>query len=77
MLGCACVCFVLAGMLARTHTLLGAGAFWALYMFCFWRFGAYLPGVPPSAQGIFRMQQVLMFLLVCLFAVLLSSMDIS
>ncbi len=27
-------------------------------MYCFWRMGTYLPGVPASDQGIFKMQQV-------------------
>ena len=37
----------------------GAAALFQLaFMYAFWRFGRYWPGVPPAAHGVFRMQQV-------------------
>ena len=47
-----------AGALSRSHTAIGAAAFWLLFMYCFWRMGTYLPGVPIPTNGIFKMQQV-------------------
>ncbi len=51
----ACRC---EGILRRSHNAAGAGLFWCIYMYCFWRMGTYLPGVPAPVQGIFKMQQV-------------------
>lgn len=38
---------------------MGAALVWAGFMYCFWRLGNYLPGVPPPTDGIFRMQQAI------------------
>ncbi|GAX79959.1 hypothetical protein CEUSTIGMA_g7398.t1 [Chlamydomonas eustigma] len=46
-----------AGNMQKTHIAVGAGFVWMLYMYCFWRMGTYLPGVPVPEQGIFKMQQ--------------------
>ncbi len=31
---------------------------WMGLMYCFWRMGTYLPGVPAPVEGIFKMKQV-------------------
>lgn len=49
---------VAAGLVRKAHTLAGAALVWCGFVYCFWRMGTYLPGVPPATQGIFRMQQV-------------------
>ncbi|KAG2434194.1 hypothetical protein HXX76_007920 [Chlamydomonas incerta] len=48
-----------AGTLRRGQVAVGAGLVWAGLMYCFWRLGNYLPGVPPPTDGIFRMQQAI------------------
>lgn len=51
-------CVVAAGSLRRGQVATGAFVVWCCFMYCFWRLGHYLPGVPPATNGIFRMQQV-------------------
>ncbi len=51
-------CVAAAGSLRRGQVATGAFVVWCCFMYCFWRLGHYLPGVPPATNGIFRMQQV-------------------
>lgn len=37
----------------------GAALLMVAFMYAFWRFGRYWPGVPPAVHGIFRLQQVI------------------
>ncbi|GLC40488.1 hypothetical protein PLESTF_000807700 [Pleodorina starrii] len=48
-----------AGSLRRSQVAVGAGLFWLAFMYCFWRLGNYLPGVPPATDGVFHMRQAI------------------
>lgn len=40
-----------SGVLHKHHSLMMAGLTWLAFMYCFWRMGYYLPGVPPPGDG--------------------------
>mmetsp|Transcript_13087 Transcript_13087/g.28118 ORF Transcript_13087/g.28118 Transcript_13087/m.28118 type:complete len:483 (+) Transcript_13087:244-1692(+) len=47
------------GTLRPLHAAGGAALVWGAYMYCFWRMGNSLPGVPAPDEGIFRMKQAI------------------
>ena len=55
---CCPPCFPLKATLRREQAAAGAVVLWMGLMYCFWRMGTYLPGVPAPVEGIFRMKQV-------------------
>ena len=48
-----------SGRLKRVHCLLGAVLIWATFVYCFWKIGFFLPGVPALApgEGVFKVKQ--------------------
>lgn len=49
----------MAGSMPRQRAAGGAALLMVAFMYAFWRFGRYWPGVPPAIHGIFRLQQVI------------------
>lgn len=47
-----------SGTLRGKYAKRGALVVWLAFMYCFWRVGTYLPGVPPPVDGVFMMKQV-------------------
>ncbi|KAJ9513485.1 hypothetical protein QJQ45_006040 [Haematococcus lacustris] len=49
----------LSGLVRRPQALTASLLLWLVFMYCFWRVGCYLPGVPLPVEGVFRMKQAI------------------
>uniref|UniRef100_A0A7S0R650 Golgi pH regulator conserved domain-containing protein n=1 Tax=Chlamydomonas leiostraca TaxID=1034604 RepID=A0A7S0R650_9CHLO len=47
----------ISGALQGGHALAASTAAWLAFMWCFWRVGHYLPGVPPPVEGVLHVKQ--------------------